>query len=259
MAKNCKECGYENMQTSYYCVRCGKLLPGMNEMEVIEKKRKKELETIESDLKKQINRLQNEVNNLKSTYTDKKAITYFEYFRLKSQSELSWHEKLIDEIKDWWNENKEVYYAFMGLMAFVAITVISMHHLAKSCEGDNSTKETAQIVPKGTQESSDENKMIWVKYDINSYALKTIQGEHKFTLADGFVPYVFSKGLSAVKDKSNNNVGYCDATGKKYVIQMGKYKAIEGVDPSFRDGRAKISYNGQIGYIDKSGNFTKGK
>ncbi len=100
------------------------------------------------------------------------------------------------------------------------------------------------------------NERAWVKESYNDpWSLIDTKGHKIVPLSKGLIPSAFHDGMAAVKDKSNDMVGYYDATGK-YVIQMGDYKAIEGIDPSFHAGRARVYYNGKPGYIDKTGKFT---
>mgnify|MGYP003292084536 CR=1 FL=1 len=109
------------------------------------------------------------------------------------------------------------------------------------------------------------NGRAWAKKSRNgAWSLITAQGEQLMTLPKGYEPYPFSEGFAAVKYK--NKIGYYDVSGK-CIIPHDKYEEIEQVPtkpgvakstilPYFHNGKAKVSYNGEEGYIDINGNFT---
>lgn len=102
------------------------------------------------------------------------------------------------------------------------------------------------------------NERAWVreKYS-DSWSLIDNKGNRLMTLAKGYYPSVFSYGLAAITEK--DKVAYCDVSGK-FVIPM-KYERVYNsngsfTSPSFYNGKARVSFNGKPGYINKDGMFS---
>ena len=66
-------------------------------------------------------------------------------------------------------------------------------------------------------------------------------------------PYAFSEGLMPIIRKEDKKIGYVDTLFK--VTIPFDYEQVPDVSPAFRKGKATVSYNGQIGTIDKDGKF----
>ena len=97
------------------------------------------------------------------------------------------------------------------------------------------------------------NDRAWVKeYYNDSWTLITPKGEKVMSLSKSYIPSVFSEGLAYISE--NKKIGFCDVNGK-FVIPMNFEKANDSY-PTFYGGKAKVIYNGRIGFVDKKGIFT---
>lgn len=102
--------------------------------------------------------------------------------------------------------------------------------------------------------STFENERGWVQEHYKeAWELITSKGNHIKTFPQNYTPSAFREGLAVVTDE-NNKIGYCDVSGR-LVIPI-EFEIIVKTDPDFYNGKAKVSYNGKPGYIDKTGKFT---
>ena len=177
MAKKCNKCGHNNRLTYSYCVKCGKLLPGMYEKEVVRKDSyvdKDEFTRIakeRNEFSHQIASLQDEVNKLRqtqhTTLTGSRIITDKEYNDLLSDSKTlksyryngyaPWGKRLISDSeyyrlnRSWYNRINDGVESWMDKYWWIILVVFGLVvvciYLAKSCENDAEKKiETIEIV-----------------------------------------------------------------------------------------------------------------
>lgn len=102
------------------------------------------------------------------------------------------------------------------------------------------------------------NNRAWVKEKYNDpWFLINTKGERIITLAEDCTPNSFSEGLAAIQYKKK--VCFCDTSGKLVIplnYELTMTKPNDYYTPSFYNGKARVSYNGVAGYIDKNGKFT---
>lgn len=104
------------------------------------------------------------------------------------------------------------------------------------------------------------NGRAWVRKSSNEpWTLITSKGERLATLSSAaYTPSEFSDSMAAVKNY-DNTFGYCDMSGKLVIPMIYEQVRIDGnksYGNDFYSGKARVSYKGKSGYIDKTGKFT---
>lgn len=139
--------------------------------------------------------------------------------------------------------------------------------LIKVCENRNDSKFLYGIVDENGQTilpckyysiSVFGDDRAWAKQNYKDpWSLFTSKGNRLTTLSKGVTPSAFSDGLAALTEKSK--IGYCDTSGKMVIpFHFEQVRNNDGsyVSYNFHNGKARVSYDGKTGYIDKSGTFT---